>query len=258
MKVQLSPKNKPDVLLYSLGSIDEEHGPALPGMIDDVIAVRSAFDIFVQAGFRYRKHLPYVSDRVGEIARDWCPHWMPREKLVGRVISDIRADAARWPRTVSHVVLINGHGGNNFLKEREQDISERIGIPFLFIVPLEGDGVMDPKLGRVECVHADTGEHSLAAYLGVLNTTRLRDINRTAAESPEKALKRWKALAGLGGYVLYGGPRYRELRRPEYGLLKAAESFLRNPKIIGDPGIGGKLYRKHLNRSLRLIRAFVS
>jgi creatinine amidohydrolase/Fe(II)-dependent formamide hydrolase-like protein len=136
MKARSISEKKPDVLLYSLGSIDEEHGPALPGMIDDVIAVRSAFDIFVQTGFRYRKHLPYVSDRVGEIARDWCSHWMSQEKLVGRVISDIRTDAAQWPRPVSHVVLINGHGGNNFLKDREQNISERIGIPFLFVVPL--------------------------------------------------------------------------------------------------------------------------
>ncbi len=247
-----------DVLLYSLGSIDEAHGPALPRWIDDHLAARTALDVSVRTGFPYRKHLPYVSDRVGKIARDWCPLWVPPNVMARRVAADIRGDIALWARPVSRVALINGHGGNNFLKEREQALSMAVGVPVFFAVPLEGDGVVVPRFGRIRCSHADSGEHSLAAFLGVLDENRLRSVNAAASRDPRKALTRWKALAGLGWYVLYGGPRFEALRKPEYGLLRTAEDFLANPVILGNADIGRKLYTDHLERTVRSLRRFIT
>jgi len=247
-----------DVLLYSLGSLDEGHGPALPRRMDDHFAVRCAVDIFARTGFPYRKHLPYVSDRVGEIARDWCPLWMPPDDLIRSVTDDLRGDIARWPRAVSHVVLINGHGGNNFLKDHERALSRKIGRPVFFAVPMEGDGIRHPQYGLVRCTHADSGEHSLAAFLGLLDRARLRTVNAVAARDPGKALARWKPIAGLGWYVLFGGPRYEALRKPEYGLLRTAREFLENPVIIGDPDIGRRFYVKHLEKTIRSIRRFIA
>jgi hypothetical protein len=159
---------------------------------------------------------------------------------------------------VSHVVIINGHGGNDFLKDREKALTQAIGTPAFFAVPLEGDGIVHPRFGWVRCLHADPGEHSLAAHLGLPNEARLRTVISVAAKNPGEAPGPLEAAgSGLGWYVLYGGPRFEALRKPEYELVRTAEDFLENPKIIGDSDIGRRLYIKHLERTIRSIRQFI-
>ena len=64
------PNRQSDILIYSMGSLDEGHGPALSRQNDDLVVIRIATQVSERTGFPYRGHLPYSSDRAGEIARD--------------------------------------------------------------------------------------------------------------------------------------------------------------------------------------------
>lgn len=243
------------VLLYSIGSIEEGHGPALSKQNDDLFAIETCKRISKATGFRYEKHLPYSSDRVGEIARDWCPVWIAPSELMRFIIRDMKSDIARMGE-ISHVIIFSGHGGNNFLKDAENEISGEIGVPFLYLIPY--DGVMvDTKHGKMGVGHADNGEHSVAAYMGLLDKEKLDMINLLAAKDPREAMRKWKPLSGLGGYVLFGGERYDALRNPAYGLRSEAERFIEEKRILADPEIGKELFEKNLEVAIQKATDFV-
>ena len=81
-----------DVLIYSLGSLYEGHGPALSPQNDDHVAIRTATQVSEQTGFPYRGHLPFSSDRSGEIAKDWHPAWQELEEVTQGIIDYIKND----------------------------------------------------------------------------------------------------------------------------------------------------------------------
>lgn len=251
------PNNNTDILIYSIGALDEGHGPALSRQTDDIFAIQTATNIFKQTGFPYRFHLPYVSDRMGEIAKDWCPPWMPPEETIQRVAEDIKADIATWRKPVSYVVIISGHGGNNFLKREEKKLAYSVGVPALYIEPFS-HAMISEKYDQFIITHADKGEHSVAAYLGILDEKKLKMINDLAAEKPQKALEKWKPIAGLGWYVLYGGIRYEPLRNPDFGLIQTAHRFLNEKKIVVDNDLGQDLFETNVRAAVDQITKFTS
>lgn len=250
------PNRHSDVLIYSLGSLDEGHGPALSRQNDDLAAIRTASQASERTGLPYRGHLPFSSDRVGEIARDWCPAWQEPEEATQGIIDYIRRDISGWRRKASHAVIISGHGGNNFLKEQEERLSESIGFPTLYIIPFDDVKATLKGYGEIEVGHADHGEHSVAAYMNLINRKGLETINELAMEDPGRALENWKPLSGLGWYVLFGGSRYEPLRDPEYGLVQQAERFMKEGRIIADPGVGRELFNRNLDSTLKQILEF--
>jgi creatinine amidohydrolase/Fe(II)-dependent formamide hydrolase-like protein len=246
------------VLVYSMGSLDEDHGPALPRQIDDITAIKTVALVCERTGFSYRGHLPFSSDRVGEIARDWCPAFTEPEKAVEGIIEYIRHDLSTWPARASHIVIISGHGGNNFLKGQEKQLSDSIGVPVLYVIPFEGVKAFHKEYGEIEVEHANTGDHSVAAYMGLLDEKGLRMINELAARDSRKALENWKPLCRLGWYVLFGGPRYEPLRNPAYGLEEEAKRFLNERRIIADPELGRELFNQNLEKTLKQVQDFTS
>ena len=253
----LHKRSDTDVLIYSMGSIDEGHGAALQRDNDDLVAKRTAVLAAERLGIQYSAHIPYGSDRAGEIAKDWCPAWIEPGEATKKVIGFIRENIRTWPKKVSHAVIISGHGGNNFLKDEEQRMSKEVGVPVLYVEPYEGCRVDDPQYGVIEMEHANSAEHSVAAYMGLLDEKKLAEINRVAAEDPEKALKEWPPLCGLGGFTEFGGPRYEALRNPEWGIRKHAKRFLQEREIIADPEVGRRFFEQNLDNTIGKIAEFI-
>ncbi len=227
--------------VFTVGNPCEGHGPALPRDIDDRVVKALAARAADRTGSCYCAHVPYTSDRVGEIARAWSPLWIPQEEMVEKTCSFISAHLGTHPIRFRRIVLLNGHGGNNFMSVHEGAMSERIGLPFTFLIPFLG----------VEAGHADTPEHSVAAYLGLVDRTKLNEVNAVAKSDPREALRRWPPLGGLGGYILYGGDRFAELRKPEYGLVQCLSRFLEDRQIIADHAQGGEMFETMLSAACR-------
>ena len=253
----LHKRGTSDVLVYSMGAIDEGHGPALQRDNDDLVARRSSVNVCESLGLQCMGHLPFSSDRVGEIARDWCPAFMEPNNVIEKLPEYIKADMESWPNPVTHVVVISGHGGNNFIKDNESEISKSLGIPFLYIPSFNGCSSNHKKFGKITVGHADHGEHSVAAYMGILNQKALDEINSLAKNDIRKAIESWKPLSGLSWYVLYGGDKYEKLRNPEYGLSAQSERFLKERFILADPSVGRELFDQNMMNIHKEITSFL-
>jgi creatinine amidohydrolase/Fe(II)-dependent formamide hydrolase-like protein len=248
------------VLLYSIGASDESHGPALPRDIDDHMAHRMVTIIAERTGHYYKGHLPYCGDQVGEIARDWCASYMDSKKVITNLVDDLQHDITKQQKclesNVSHIVIISAHGGNNFLKSQESRLSNSIMVPVLYLLPFDGIRQFHESYGELTMTHADIAEHSIAAYMNLVNESKLAMLNELAATDPEKVLRKWPALAGLGGYRLYGGPRYDLLRGSRQNSLDAAKRFLELRKMIADKDIGRKFLNASINSAIEQISLF--
>ena len=241
------------VLVFSIGAGNESHGAALPSNIDDYASIITATTVAMRLGFTYVGHLPYSSDRAGELARDWNPGYIARDKLKKRVLEDVRRaiDLQKefQANVASLVVVVSGHGGNNFLEEEEAAISEGLGVPFRYVRPFPGgSSIWSKRHGRLEITHADDGEHSLGLYLGLLDKRKLRKINDIARRDPKEAIRQNPAIMGLAYYVLpeLSGGEYEDLGARHKELLGTARKFLRNRRVVVDYGAGKKLIDKNI------------
>jgi len=229
------------VLVFSQGNDLENHGPALPADIDSRYARAMALRFSERTGSTFAAHIPFTTDRVGEIARDWSPAYLPFESFKEKMVSFVGKVVHAWPVKPLRVLILMGHGGVLPFLENVGDIQKKAGIETkAFFLPalgvsdvnlpedFEGTGTLREIIeGKGE--HAYIMEHSIAAYLGFLDRKKFDKLNRTAKENPEETLKKWPALAGLGGYVKFGGKRYQILRQ-EIGTF-CVEDFIRRRKI---------------------------
>jgi creatinine amidohydrolase/Fe(II)-dependent formamide hydrolase-like protein len=256
-------KRKREILIYSIGASNEGHGSAIPSNIDDYTAIRVAVSVCEQTGFTYRGHLPYSSDRSGLTARDWNPSFIKREDLIKNVARDIKRDIKnleKYGTRASHVVVIGGHGGNNFIKDEEAKLFHAIRVPFLYVPPFPGVYAKSKKYGKVVITHADHGEHSVALYLGMLDKEKLEKINKIAKKDPIKALRQNPPIMGLGFYVLseLGGDRYNDLRSRHKDLVDVAKKFVKkDKKVIADYDVGRQLFEGNVVTTRKLIEKFV-
>lgn len=257
------PKENRRVLIYSMGAGNEGHGDALPSNIDDYMGRRTALTVSERTGFTYRGHIPYSSDRASETAKDWNPGYIPMKDLIANMTNDILKDIQnlkKYGTDASHVVVISGHGGNNFLKQHEAALSWQFGIPFFYMPPFPDVVAESKEHGKIVITHADHGEHSIALYLGLLDMGKLDNINRIARTDPIEAIRQNPPIMGLGYYVLpqLGGERYESLRSRHKDLLDMALQFVeKDKKVIADFDVGRQLFEGNINVATENIKKFV-
>lgn len=145
--------------VMALGSHEERHGAALPLDTDTKLASHVAQDAAKRAGAKFICVLGSSYELPGI---DTGKH-QPLEK----VIEDLRTalQDAKSLSGVKAVVLVNGHGGNNPLRERLPALSAELGIQLVFnntLIDLEGP-------------HAATGELSMGAAVGITNSSKIAD-----------------------------------------------------------------------------------
>jgi|CXWL01.1.fsa_nt_gi creatinine amidohydrolase/Fe(II)-dependent formamide hydrolase-like protein len=256
-------KENYSIKLYSIGAHYENHGKALPFNIDDYIARHLATRLSEEICCDYIGHLPYCGDREGNNAKDWNPGVMEKEVVINGIISDIKNDLSKRknlglsPSTC--IVIVSGHGGNNFLVEEQEKIGRLINMPFLYLPPFDKISIKHRKFGKLEITHADHAEHSVADFLGLLDKEELQKINNLAKKDPIRALKENPAIMGLGGYVLpeIGGEKYQSLRVRHPELVKMAKKFIRSDKkIIVDKKVGELLIKRAIIMAKKRIRSF--
>ena len=261
-------------LIFSIGNPEEGHGYALPRNIDDLHSQRVAHLISCKTGGRYVAHIPWSTDTVGPMARDWSPKSIPVNEIVPKIIDFLQYhiniyDEMGFP--TSNVFIYSGHGGNIPLIQFTEEIKSKLHLKHLIISPTEevSDQIADKVLRELHKLsidlakegenpknlmrkyvkivttidHADHFEHSLAATMGILDLKKLEIVNNELEKDFEAALKRWPPLGGLGGFLLQGGIYTEKLGTKEddinghWNCLKTLRR-LNNGKIVVVQEIG--------------------
>ncbi len=218
------PDGRARVLVLTVGNDVEEHGPALPLDVDSRTVLAMAVRFTETTGATFAAHVPYTSDRVGDLALDWSPAFIPYDEFKEKLIAYCGAIVRAWPEEPERVVLLIGHGGLLPLMSEIEEVEAGLGVrteahfpPAMgaaFLALPEGfeanDTLREIVGGKGE--HAYIMEHSIAAHFGFLDREKLAELNRLAGEDPEAVLRRWPVLAGLGGFVKFGDERYDPLR----------------------------------------------
>ena len=287
-------------LLFSIGNPYERHGFALTKNIDDLHAKHAAHELEIHTGQRYVAHIPYTTDRCGDVARDWAPYYIPWEELYTKSVDFMRyfIDIIRnRGEEVELVMLITGHGGNGNLLERKcqkeiqkelevkkfiaktAHVSRKNAVRVLEEVKILANETIEIKTSQfgydnaedladfytrllLSAGHASHAEHSLGAALGACDMKKVEIMNALLEKDFEKALKRWPALGGLGGYLLAGG-KYTEALGTEdddkYGLWHCLNGIktLNNGKLVVLPELGTLVHRISLETKTQIINKFL-
>ncbi|MBI5116832.1 hypothetical protein HZA56_10190 [Candidatus Poribacteria bacterium] len=234
------------VALFSVANDFEAHGFPMPPHTDTLLAQDWCHLITRQIGASYVAHIPYTTDTTGAVALNWCPIYMPFDEFYARLRDFVKWHIERMSFVPSKAAIIIGHGGNRELPERDGDLSKSLGLPVQCLSAGVSEALIYPEFEALDTVYdivAKGGEHayileySLIAHLGHFDFGKLNVLNEVAARDPLEALRRWPAIAGLGGYIEFGGPEYDPLRQIE-GLVAALEDFKRRRKIIVDAELG--------------------
>jgi len=234
------------VVVLTVGNDMEAHGYAMPPDIDSRNIRAIAQAACQRTGATFLGHLPYSTDSVGEIARNWSPQYLPFDEFVEKVTATAAHLVGSLGFKPRKVLILIGHGGNRLLPTENESMSEAVGVPVEAFMPGFA-GSLD--LGGFEASdvlmqilafggeHAYIMEHSAAAYFGDVDEEKLAEMNRVAETDPLEALKRWPAIAGLGGYLEFGGPEFDPLREIE-GLRLCLDDFKTRRKIVADKALG--------------------
>jgi creatinine amidohydrolase/Fe(II)-dependent formamide hydrolase-like protein len=234
------------IALFSVANDFEAHGYPMPPQTDTLLAQNWCHRIVRQIGASYIAHIPYCTDSTGEVALNWSPNYIPFQEFYRKVRDFVRWHLKHLSFTPSKVAIIIGHGGNRQLPEREKALSKSLGLPVKCLEAGVSEALIYPDfepLGVIYDIfdkggeHAYIAEYSMIAHLGHLDFGKLAVLNEVAAKDPLEALRRWPAIAGLGGYMQFGGPEYDPLREIG-GLVVSLEDFKKRRKIIVDRELG--------------------
>lgn len=143
----------------AVGSHEEKHGAALPLDTDAKLAAHVALEATKRSGAKFLGVL-YASYELPGI--DTGRH-QPMEQLVDELISTLRA--ARETFGIEGVILVNGHGGNEPLRDHMREIERELNMRLFFnntIVDIEGP-------------HAATGELSMGLAVGITDESKLAE-----------------------------------------------------------------------------------
>ena len=256
------PRERRRVFIFSVGNDFEAHGPALPPEIDSIMARMLANQFAINTGTYYVGHIPYTSDRVGEIARAWSPLHIDFDLFVRKTIDFIKQAMSKFPWEAERIIIFIGHGGLIPLLMMGDDLTKEFGVKTRigFVAGVGSVEIPQNMEARdtVEKILAGAGEHayilehSVAAALGVLDFEKLEKLNQETEKDPEEVLKAHPALAGLGGYQLFGdAKKYGCLK--EVGLEFVLNDFLKRRKIVVSRELGEILIRSALKTAELLL-----
>jgi len=241
------PRERRKVFCFSVGNDFEAHGPALPPETDSLMARAFAYNFSIEYGAYYAAHIPYTSDRVGAIAKAWSPLFIKWDKFVDKTVAFIKWQMGRFPWKPERIVIFVGHGGLMQLFSMNEELGAKLGVKVRtgFVAGV-GQIQLPPDLEARDAIegilagageHAYILEHSAAAALGFLDWDKLAMINQEAAKDPEAVLKKWPALAGLGGYILFGDKKVSEPLKAA-GLEFVLNDFLKRKKLVVNKELG--------------------
>ena len=145
--------------ILALGSHEEKHGAALPPDTDAKLAAHVALEAAARTGAKFLGML-YASYELPGI--DTGRH-QPLEQLIDELVSTLRA--AKETLELEGAVLVNGHGGNEPLRDHLREIERKLGMRLFLnnaIVDLEGP-------------HAATGELSMGMTIGITDASKLAE-----------------------------------------------------------------------------------
>jgi creatinine amidohydrolase/Fe(II)-dependent formamide hydrolase-like protein len=234
------------IAMFSVANDFEAHGLPMPPHTDSLLASSWCNLIARRIGASYIAHIPYATDTAGDIALNWSPIYIPFEEFCAKVEEFVKWHVGRLSFKPEKIVIIIGHGGNRDLPERDDDLTKAVGVPVTCLNPGVSGPLVYPGFEPLDAVleivakggeHAYILEYSLIAHLGHLDYANLDVLNEVAAKDPLEALRRWPAIAGLGGYVEFGGPEFNWLKQNE-GFRVAVEDFKKRREIIVDPELG--------------------
>jgi len=157
-----------EVGIMALGSHDERHGAALPLDTDVKFATYVAQEAAKKTGAKLIGVL-YSSYELEGI--ETGIH-QPMDVVLDELSTALRN--AKRALGIKAVILVNGHGGNEPLRERLPALEAGLGLHIVFnntIVDLEGP-------------HAATGELSMGLAIGITDTSRMSK-QANFAEHPE-------------------------------------------------------------------------
>lgn len=232
--------------MFSVANDFEAHGYPMPPHTDSLLAQNWCRLITRQLGISYVAHIPYSTDSVGDVARTWSPRFMPFDQFYEKLREFVAWHLSRLSFKPERVAIIIGHGGNRGLPERQDDLTKALGLPVQCLMPGVSEALVYPEFEALDVIYeiaAEGGEHaymleySMMAHLGHFDFEKLKVVNEAAARDPLEALRRWPAIAGLGGFMQFGGKEYDPLREIG-GLTTALEDFKKRRKILVDPELG--------------------
>jgi 2-amino-5-formylamino-6-ribosylaminopyrimidin-4(3H)-one 5'-monophosphate deformylase len=144
--------------VLAIGSHLENHGAALPIDTDSKIASYIALQASLITGAKFLGVL-YAATEYTFI--DHGEHLEPEVLVEKQLIPTLKS--AKKCLNLDWVVLVNGHGGNNPVKKFIEIIEEKSKLKIVF----------NNKIVEIEGPHAGTGEISIAALLGFLDSSKL-------------------------------------------------------------------------------------
>jgi len=148
-----------EIGLLALGSHDERHGAVLPLDTDAKIASHIALEAAKRTGARFLGVI-HSSYELPDIDTG-------RHQTLEQLIDDLLAAllSAKETLGIRGAVLVNGHGGNDVLREHLRELEEKVGVRLIF----------NSKVVELEGPHAATGEVSIGAAMGIVDTSRLSE-----------------------------------------------------------------------------------
>jgi creatinine amidohydrolase/Fe(II)-dependent formamide hydrolase-like protein len=222
-----------EAAIFSMGNACEAHGPALPPDIDDRTGAAIATRVACASGARYVGHLPFASDGVGDLAREWSPAYLPFDEFyastleLARTILRASYDLVGEPRP-RVVAFVSGHGGNGVLAPHLERLATDLGVArCLYSLS------MRVPAGERGVQHADSIEHSVARALGrgCLDDARLASIDPSTDATFFTTLQRHPAIAGMSGFYVFGDERFDVLRARYAGVKESVRAFVEERRV---------------------------
>lgn len=183
-----------NVGILALGSHEERHGAALPLDTDAKLASYVAQEATKRAGAKFIGIL-YSSHELPGI--DTGKH-QPLEKVLEELRTVLHN--AKSSLGVKAAVLVNGHGGNEPLREQLHALEEELGMRLIFnntLIDLEGPHAATGELSMGAAVgivdfpkmveHADFARHPEVGFVGLREVRRRYDWAERQAREVEKS-----------------------------------------------------------------------
>lgn len=148
-----------EVGILALGSHEERHGAALPPDTDAKLASHVASEAAKRTGARFIDVLHSSYELPGIDTG--------RHQSLDQVLEELRRALLNAKRAldISATVLVNGHGGNEPLRERLFALEKELGMPIVF----------NNTLIKLEGPHAATGELSMGTVIGIADTSKIAE-----------------------------------------------------------------------------------